>query len=65
MQSWTISFSVEDGKVVPFALEKGLWTVVATLAILKTGAAFLPLGPAHPEARLRGVFGMQLGYGRL
>lgn len=28
---------------VPFAFEKSMWTVVATLAILKAGAAFVPL----------------------
>ena len=48
-------FGVGIGKLVPFALEKSPWTVVATLAILKTGAAFVPLDPIHPKAWLREI----------
>ena len=40
------------GVYVPFAFEKSLWTVVATLAILKAGASFVPLEPTHPKTRL-------------
>lgn len=46
---------VRVGDYVPFAFEKSLWTVVATLAILKAGAAFVPLDPSHPAARLREI----------
>ena len=37
---------------MPFAYEKSMWAVVATLAILKVGAAFVPLNPHDPRARL-------------
>ena len=40
---------------VPFAYEKSLWTVIATLAILKAGAAFVRLDPLHPTARLKEI----------
>jgi amino acid adenylation domain-containing protein/thioester reductase-like protein len=37
--------------VVPFCFEKSMWAVVAILAILKAGAAFVPLDPSHPTSR--------------
>ncbi|KAL9584104.1 MAG: hypothetical protein Q9203_004802 [Teloschistes exilis] len=37
---------------VPFAYEKSLWAVVAMLSILMAGAAFVPLNPHDPRARL-------------
>lgn len=43
---------VGTGSYVPFAYEKSMWAVVATLAILKVGAAFVPLNPHDPRARL-------------
>ncbi|WP_203737922.1 non-ribosomal peptide synthase/polyketide synthase, partial [Actinoplanes italicus] len=39
--------------VIALPLERGFDLVVAILAIWKTGAAYLPLNPAHPEARNR------------
>jgi len=41
--------------MVPFCFEKSAWTIVAMLAILKAGGAFVPLDPAHPAARLQGI----------
>ena len=43
---------VRPGIYIPFAYEKSLWTVVATLAILKAGGAFVPLNPRDPSERL-------------
>ena len=43
---------VQPGTYVPFAYEKSMWTVVATLAILKAGGAFVPLNPRDPSERL-------------
>ncbi|KAL9120193.1 MAG: hypothetical protein Q9187_003247, partial [Circinaria calcarea] len=48
-----VQAGVSPGMYVPFAYEKSLWTVVATLAILKAGGAFVPLDPTHPGARLK------------
>ncbi|KAL9132491.1 MAG: hypothetical protein Q9175_006330, partial [Cornicularia normoerica] len=47
-----IGLGVGPGIYVPFAYEKSLWTVVATLGILKAGGAFVPLNPQDPKARL-------------
>ena len=43
---------VGPGVYVPFAFEKSKWAVVASLAILKAGGAFVPLNPRDPVTRL-------------
>jgi amino acid adenylation domain-containing protein len=40
---------------VGFLLERGAATVVTVLAVLKSGAAYVALDPAHPDERLRFV----------
>jgi aryl carrier-like protein len=42
-------------RFVPFCFEKSTFAVVAMLAIMKAGAAFVPLDPAHPVARLSDI----------
>ncbi|KAL4799705.1 hypothetical protein BDV19DRAFT_376151 [Aspergillus venezuelensis] len=37
---------------VAIMMTKSLWYPVAALAVLKSGAAFVPLDPSHPQARL-------------
>ncbi|KAI1495540.1 hypothetical protein F5X99DRAFT_415025 [Biscogniauxia marginata] len=44
---------VEPEVIVPVCFEKSIWTVVAVLAILRAGGAFVLLDPAHPDDRLR------------
>ncbi|ALM82673.1 non-ribosomal peptide synthetase [Bordetella sp. N] len=39
-------------RLVGLALERGPETIVAMLAVLKSGAAYLPLDPAYPAQRL-------------
>ena len=48
-----VRLGVGPGVYVPFAYEKSMWTVVATLGILKAGGAFVPLNLMDPIARLR------------
>ena len=49
------SVGVGPGQYVPFAYEKSIWAVVAMLAILKAGGAFVPLNPQDPKARLEQI----------
>lgn len=47
------SLGVGQGTIVPILSVKCSWVPVCALAILKTGAAFLPLDPSHPAERLQ------------
>ncbi|WP_232000706.1 non-ribosomal peptide synthetase, partial [Mycobacterium kyorinense] len=41
------------GQYVALLMEKSAEAVVAILAVLKTGAAYLPIDPGHPDARIK------------
>jgi amino acid adenylation domain-containing protein/non-ribosomal peptide synthase protein (TIGR01720 family) len=47
--------AVRPGDVVGVMMEKTERAVVAILAILKAGAAYLPIDPAHPEKRISAI----------
>ncbi|MBX9399676.1 amino acid adenylation domain-containing protein [Lysobacter sp. BMK333-48F3] len=44
---------VRAGDRVGILLERGPWMLAAVLAVVKAGAAYVPLDPAHPPQRLR------------
>ncbi|KAI1940061.1 hypothetical protein LOZ66_002496 [Ophidiomyces ophidiicola] len=46
---------VKPDSLIPFCMEKSAWAIVAMLGILKAGAAFVALDPAHPLERLSGI----------
>ena len=48
-----IALGVEPGDFVALALPRSPQLVIAELAVLKSGAVYLPLDPAHPAARLK------------
>ncbi|OSC35308.1 non-ribosomal peptide synthetase, partial [Mycobacterium decipiens] len=43
---------IGPGDVVGLLLERCAEAIVAILAVLKTGAAYLPIDPSHPQARV-------------
>ncbi|TDZ35564.1 Nonribosomal peptide synthetase dtxS1 [Colletotrichum spinosum] len=49
------SLGTGPGDIVPLCFEKSQWTVVAVVAVVKTGAAFLLLDPLLPTDRLRAI----------
>ncbi|GLF92744.1 non-ribosomal peptide synthetase [Streptomyces yaizuensis] len=49
------ALGVRPGDRVAVALERGTDQVAAVLGVLKSGAAYVPLDPAHPADRLRTV----------
>jgi enterobactin synthetase component F len=42
----------QPGTVVAVALERSLELVIALVAVLRAGAAYLPLDPSHPDERI-------------
>jgi amino acid adenylation domain-containing protein len=46
-----VELGVKAEDIVPLCFEKSMWTVVAMLAVLKAGGAFVPLDPDHPQNR--------------
>ncbi|KAM3501066.1 hypothetical protein MY10362_005863, partial [Beauveria mimosiformis] len=45
------SLGVGPGKMVPLCFEKSKWAIVATLAVLKAGGAFVPLDTSQAAGR--------------
>ncbi|KAI1383824.1 non-ribosomal peptide synthase [Hypoxylon trugodes] len=50
-----ISVGVAIGSIVPLCFEKSKWTVVAVLAVMKSGGTFALMDPSQPEGRLRTI----------
>ena len=46
---------IGSGTIVPLCFEKSMWTTVAILGVLKTGAAFVLLDPSLPHQRLKAM----------
>ena len=46
---------IQCGMIIPLLFEKSVWTVVAMLAIMWTGAAFVLLDASLPEERLKAI----------
>ena len=55
LAQYLTALGVEPEVFVALCFEKSAWTVVAQLAVLKSGGAFASLDPSHPEARLRSL----------
>lgn len=49
------AWGVRRSSVVALHLDRSAAMIVAMLAVLKAGAAYLPLDPVHPQARLQAI----------
>ncbi|EAW11679.1 putative nonribosomal peptide synthase [Aspergillus clavatus NRRL 1] len=50
-----VSMRLGPDDLVPICFDKSSWAIVAMLGILKAGAGFVPLDPAHPPERLASI----------
>lgn len=57
LASKLVALGVKPQSFVPICFDKSGWTIVAMLAILKAGAAFVPLDFESPLLRLREIVG--------
>jgi amino acid adenylation domain-containing protein/thioester reductase-like protein len=51
LAAFLISKNLEHGTFIPLCFEKSKWTIIAMLAVMKAGCAFVPIDPAHPRKR--------------
>ncbi|KAF2471468.1 uncharacterized protein BDR25DRAFT_368329 [Lindgomyces ingoldianus] len=56
LASHLVGLGVKLEDIVPLCFEKSMWTVVAMLAVLKAGGAFVSLDPSHPVSRHEEIF---------
>ncbi|KAF7899054.1 uncharacterized protein EAF01_008267 [Botrytis porri] len=52
LASQLMNHGIGPGSKVPLFFTKSKWAIVATLATIKSGAAFVPCDPYHPRSRL-------------
>ncbi|KAL8654006.1 MAG: hypothetical protein Q9210_001767, partial [Variospora velana] len=52
---YLLEVGIGPGSYVPICFEKSAVPAIVMLAVLKAGAAFVPIDGASPEARLRGI----------
>lgn len=50
-----LSVGIRHEVLVPVCFRKSMYAVIAMVAILRAGGAFVPLDPSHPEDRLKAM----------
>ncbi|PLN80181.1 nonribosomal peptide synthase SidD [Aspergillus taichungensis] len=55
VQAKLMEHIAERESIVPILFEKSKWAVVAMVAVLKAGAAFVMLDPSYPKERLQDI----------
>ena len=55
LSHWLITQGIGPGTHVPLCFEKSIWAIVCMLAVVKVGAAFVPLDPDAPIPRLQSM----------
>jgi len=52
---WLVEHGAVPGERIALLLPRSMQAIVAILAVLKTGAAYVPIDPANPDTRLKFV----------
>lgn len=52
---YLISTGIRHGSLVPVCFRKSMYAVIAMVAVLRAGGAFVPLDPSHPKDRLKAI----------
>lgn len=52
-----LGMNVRPGTIIPICIEKSSTMVIALMAILKAGAAYVPLDPSYPSFRIKYILG--------
>ena len=55
LASHLISVGIRHETLAPVCFRKSMYAVIAMLAILRAGGAFVPLDPSHPRDRLKAI----------
>ncbi|MEM9823141.1 MAG: amino acid adenylation domain-containing protein, partial [Bacteroidota bacterium] len=56
LADWLLSnYTINKGDIIAFMITRSEWQIISMLAILKTGAAFLPLDPTYPAQRIHNI----------
>jgi len=55
LAAYLVAEGVKPENTVPLLFEKSSWAVVAMLAVMKAGGAFMPLDVSQPQSRLRSI----------
>lgn len=50
-----VSAGIKHETLVPVCFKKSMYAVIAMVAILRAGGAFVPLDPSHPQDRLKAI----------
>ena len=56
LASHLVNLGVKAEDIVPLCFEKSMWAIVAMIAVLKAGGAFVPVDPGHPTSRHQEIF---------
>ena len=51
-----LDLGVRPPTIVPLCFEKSMWTTVAMLGVMKTGATFVLFDSSHPDDRLQVIY---------
>ncbi|KIO77620.1 hypothetical protein TH53_08200 [Pedobacter lusitanus] len=50
---YLIEQGITPGMLIPVSMDRSMEVMIAILAVLKAGAAYMPVDPAYPEERIR------------